>query len=87
MLNQPNIDRILDLSPYEDVRKEAYHFIQDRIPPLNDHSLEYRYIIDNYINSCVADLRQNNSSSEFYREFDRFFTDQEYRRKIGLPLP
>lgn len=40
MFNEPNIDRILGLSPYSDVRKEAYHFIQDRFPPVFLNSLE-----------------------------------------------
>ena len=35
MLNEHHIDRIREMSPYSDLRKEAYHFIQDRFPPLH----------------------------------------------------
>lgn len=93
MLNEHNLDRIMDLSPYSDVRKEAYHFIQDRFPPLNINSLEYplrlqqRYIMDenlNSINFFVTDLERNHSRSEFYQQFYRVFTDEEFRRANGL---
>lgn len=85
MLNEHNIDRIMEISPYSDVRKEAYHFIQDRFPPLNINSLEYplrlqqRYIMDenlNSINFFVTDLERNHSRSEFYQQFYRVFTDE-----------
>jgi len=72
MFNEKNIDRILELSPYSDVRKEAYHFIQDRFPPVFLNSLEYplrleqRYLMDENLNSLhsfVTNLEQNHSRS------------------------
>ena len=70
MLNEQNIDRIMEISPYSDVRKEAYHFIQDRFPPVNVNTLEYplrfqqHYIMDESLNSLISnltDLERNHS--------------------------
>ena len=96
MLNEQNLPRIMEISPYSDVRQEAYHFIQDRFPPVNLNSLEYplrleeRLIMDENLNSLkslVTDLDQNRNRSEFYRSFYLHFTDDEFRRLLGFPLP
>lgn len=34
MLGEQNIDRIMELSPYTNVRKEAYYFIHYKVEPL-----------------------------------------------------
>ena len=90
MLNEPNIGRIMELSPYSDVRKEAYHFIQDRYPPIFLNSFDLppsRFIINDCLNclrSLTTDLTVDHN---FYKDFYKHFTDQEFRRSIGLPLP
>ena len=52
MLAERNIERIMELSPYTDVRKEAYHFLQDKVEPVGDlrHAFQ-RHIMDGSLNS------------------------------------
>lgn len=88
MLAERNIERIMELSPYTDVRKEAYHFLQDKVEPVGDLRHAYqRHIMDGSLNSLIKELNQHGRQSEFYREFYRYFTDEEFRRINGLPLP
>jgi len=90
MLSEPHIDRIMELSPYSDVRKEAYHFIEEQFPPISLNSFDLppsRFVIDdslNYLRSITTDLNRDHF---FYKEFYRHFTDEEFRRGVGLPLP
>jgi hypothetical protein len=63
MLKENNLSRILELSPYSNVRKEAYDFIQERFPPIQVNSIDsllprgFR-IQDERINS-LKDILQN----------------------------
>ncbi|KAL9331544.1 hypothetical protein ACSQ67_001154 [Phaseolus vulgaris] len=52
MLNEHNIDRIMEMSPYSDVRKEAYHFIRDRFPPCGSNTQEIGVAGRNCLASC-----------------------------------
>nr|GLL16981.1 hypothetical protein [Ipomoea trifida] len=91
MLSEPNIEGIMELSPYSDVRKEAYHFIEDRFPPLFLYSFDLppsRFITDDSLNSLRSlTTGLKNVDHGFYKDFYRHFTDEEFRRSIGLPLP
>lgn len=89
MLHETNLRRILEISPYSDVRKEAYNFIQSKVEPVS--ALEYPFqrnlmyaSMDSFIHQLdVGDPRQ----SLIYREFYSYFTDEDFRRANGLPLP
>nr|WMB96824.1 hypothetical protein [Solanum melongena]WMB96866.1 hypothetical protein [Solanum melongena]WMB97047.1 hypothetical protein [Solanum aethiopicum] len=90
MLSEPNIGRIMELSPYSDVRKEAHHFIQDRFPPVfvNSFDLPPSHFLINDCLRCLRSLTTNlNGDHNFYKDFYRHFTDEEFRRSIDLPLP
>lgn len=88
MLGERKIDRIMDLSPYSDVRKEAYHFIQSKLEPVSslEHSFQ-RNIMEGSLGSFIQELNEGGRESDFYREFYQYFTDEEFRRGVGLPLP
>lgn len=88
MISEQNIDRIMELSPYTHIRKEAYDFIHNKVEPLNSlqHSFQ-RNLMDGSLNSFIKELNQHGRQSNFYQEFYRDFTDEDFRRAIGLPLP
>jgi len=88
LLKERKIENIISLSPYDNIRKEAYFFIKQKVEPLQ--SLEFpfqRNLMDGCLNSFKEDLNANGRESGFYREFYRHFTDEEFRRSVGLPLP
>lgn len=91
MINEKNIDRIMKLSPYTDVRKEAYNYIQSKVEPVSSLSHAFqRHIMEGSLNSFINQLPEDETQarqSEFYREFYRYFTDEDFRRSLGLPLP
>jgi len=88
MLSEQRIERIMELSPYSDVRKEAYHFLQDKLEPVSslEHSFQ-RDLMEGCLGSFVRQLNEGGRESDFYGEFYRHFTDEEFRRGVGLPLP
>nr|YP_010127597.1 hypothetical protein KQ602_mgp03 [Bougainvillea spectabilis]QPP04921.1 hypothetical protein [Bougainvillea spectabilis] len=88
LLTQPNLEKILELSPYNNIRKEAYYFLQDKLEPLNnlEHAFQ-RHLMDGNLNSFIRELNEHGRNSEIYREFYRHFTDEDFRRSCGLPLP
>lgn len=88
MISEHNLDRIMELSPYTNVRKEAYDFIHNRVEPLNSlqHSFQ-RHLMDGCLNSFINELTQHGRESNLYREFYRQFTDEDFRHRNGLPLP
>lgn len=88
MLNERNLARIMDLSPYTNVRQEAYNFIQSQLSPVSslEHAFQ-RHLMDGNLNSYLADLDRNGPHSDIYREFLSYFKDEEFRRANGLPLP
>lgn len=81
MINEQNIDRIMEMSPYTDIRAEAYHFLQNKLEPVNDLSHAYqRHIMDGSLNNFIQQINQHDRQSDIYREFYRYFTDEEFRR-------
>jgi len=89
MLNERNIALIMEISPYTDIREEAYHFIQSKVAPVSN--LQYAFqrdIMEGTLNSLIQQLNEGDPrQSEIYKEFYRHFTDEEFRRVSGLPLP
>ncbi|KAF5201720.1 Cytochrome c-type biogenesis protein CcmF, mitochondrion, partial [Thalictrum thalictroides] len=86
MLGEPKIDRIMELSHFNNVQKEAYNFIEEQVSAVSSlrHSFQ-RDLIDGNLNSFIIDLNQN--GAEIYRAFYSHFVDEEFRRTNGLPLP
>ena len=86
--HEQNIDRIIEMSPYTNVRAEAYHFIQNKVEPVSNlHYAFQRNIMEGSLNSFLQQINQHDRQSDIYREFYRYFTDEEFRRAMGLPLP
>ena len=88
MLSEQKIDRIMELSPFSNVREQTYDFIEDKVSAVNAmrHPFQ-RHLMDGNLNSFINDLNQNDRNAEIYREFYSHFIDEEFRRKNGLPLP
>jgi hypothetical protein len=88
MLSEHRIDQIMELSPFNDVRREAYNFLQEKVGPLNDLRHPYqRHLMDGSLNFFIHDINQHGRNAEVYRQFYDFFTDAAFRRVNGLPLP
>ncbi|KAI4297960.1 hypothetical protein L6164_037813 [Bauhinia variegata] len=88
MLHEHHIDRIMELSPYSNIREEAYSFLEDRLKHFN--SLEHdfqRHLMDAFLQGFKNDLDHNGRQSDLYQKFYSHFTDENFRRAIGLPLP
>jgi hypothetical protein len=88
MLSEPNIARIMDLSPYSNIQKEAFSFIEYKIEPVGDprHAFQ-RHILDGCLNSFINGVNQQGRESMIYKEFYSHFTNEHFRRNHGLPLP
>ncbi|KAL2923317.1 Epidermal growth factor receptor substrate 15-like 1, partial [Bienertia sinuspersici] len=54
MLGQPNLGSILELSPYTEITKEAYEFLQDKVEPFSDPSFaDQRDLMSANLNSFI----------------------------------
>ncbi|GMI95820.1 hypothetical protein HRI_005289400 [Hibiscus trionum] len=88
MISEERIERILQLSPYDDVRKEAFDFLEREVEGLNDlQSEEVRRQMDERLSSILTTIRQHGRASSIYRRFYSHFIDEEFRRFHGLSLP
>ncbi|KAK8694772.1 hypothetical protein V6N13_072317 [Hibiscus sabdariffa] len=88
MISEERIDRILQLSPYENIRKEAFEFLEGEVEGLNDlRSEEVRRQMDERLSSILTTIRQDGRASSTYRRFYSHFIDEDFRRLHGLPLP
>ena len=83
MISEPRLESILNLSPYKDIRKEAYNFFEAHgaVEPVSSmrHTFQ-RKIWEGTLCHFIRDFEQNGTQSFFYREFYAHFTDQEFRR-------
>ncbi|CAH1412593.1 unnamed protein product [Lactuca virosa] len=88
MFGEQKIYRIMELSPYTNVRAEAYDFLEGKVEPVSSlqHSFQ-RDIMDGSLNFSIQDINQSGRNSQIYREFYSHFTDEGFRLKFGLPLP
>lgn len=59
MLSEPNIARIMELSPYDNIQKEAFRFIEYKIEPVGDprHAFQ-RHILDGCLNSFIYGVNE-----------------------------
>lgn len=90
MLNQPNLPRIYEICLHNqgDIRKEAYSFLQEKVEPFSDPEVAaQRDRMSQSLASFTQQLNEHGRNSEIYQEFYREFTDENFRRSLGLPLP
>lgn len=88
MIYEPKIDRILELSPYQNVRAEAFHFVEEQVEPLNDlKSPSERRQMNAALSSLLTSMDDHGRASSTYKNFYSHFIDEEFRRINGLPLP
>lgn len=88
MISEPNLGRILEISPFTNIRAEAYHYIEDKVSAVSSlrHTFQ-RDIMEGSLHSFIIDLNQNGRNAEIYRAFYSHFVDKEFRQTFGLPLP
>ena len=88
MISEENIQRILELSPYENIRKEAFEFIEGEVESLNDlRSPSEHEQMNERLSSFLTNIRRHGRASSTYNKFYSHFIDEEFRRQNGLPLP
>lgn len=81
MVAEPRIDVILNLSPFQDIRSEAYDFIEQKVEPVSSMRHEFeRNILEASLKHFIQDIEQNGPQSLIFREFYSHFTDEEFRR-------
>lgn len=70
MLGEQNLSRIMELSPYTNIRREAYDFLEGKVEPVGSlqHSFQ-RDIMDGSLNFFIQDIKQSGRNSQIYREF------------------
>jgi hypothetical protein len=88
LMGEQKIDRIMELSPYKNIRAEAYDFLEGKVEPVSSgqHSFQ-RDIMAGSLDFFIKDINQSGRNSQIYREFYSHFTDEGFRLKFGLPLP
>ena len=85
MISEPSLESILQRSPYTNIRKEAYDFIEDQVQSVSSMRYPFqRNILEGSLNQFIRDIEQNGTRAPIYREFYSYFTDAEFRRRLGL---
>ncbi|KAB1219105.1 hypothetical protein CJ030_MR3G018704 [Morella rubra] len=76
MLSEPRLEHIFNVSPYSDIRAEAFNFIEDKVEPVSNMRYNYeKYILEGTLMYYIKDIEQNGNQSLIYREFLSHFTD------------
>ncbi|GKE91111.1 cytochrome c-type biogenesis protein CcmF, mitochondrion, partial [Tanacetum coccineum] len=73
MLGEQNLSRIMELSPYTNIRREAYDFLEGKVEPVGSlqHSFQ-RDIMDGSLNFFIHDIKQSGRNSQIYHYDDVF---------------
>lgn len=88
MLGEQNLDRILQLSPYTDIRVEAYSFLENKTESLSAFRYDFqRNLMEETLNDYLKALNNHGRNSDVYKEFYQHFTDANFRHSNGLDLP
>lgn len=74
MLAEPRIDVILNQSPFQDIRSEAFDFIESQVEPSMRHAFS-RNILEGTLRGHLRDIEQNGTRSYIYIDFYSHFTD------------
>nr|GEW34898.1 hypothetical protein [Tanacetum cinerariifolium] len=88
MLGEQNLSRIMELSLYTNIQREAYGFLEGKVEPVGSlqHSFQWD-IMDGSLNFFIRYIKQSGRNSQIYSEFYSHFTDEGFRLKFGLPIP
>ncbi|KAJ6707735.1 hypothetical protein OIU85_028045 [Salix viminalis] len=75
----PNIARIMEVSPYENIRREADAFIQAKVASVDNpgDALFSSKHIERKLNSFSQELTQHQRQSSIYRKFYKHFTNED----------
>lgn len=67
----PRFESISDQSPYQNIREEAYDFIEHKVSSVSSmrHPFQ-RNIMEGSLNQFLVDIEQNGTRSSIYREFN-----------------
>lgn len=88
LIGEANLARILELSPYSNIREEAFEFLEGEMGVLTDYRYgDERMALARRLDSFIADLEVRGLASTSYRKFYSHFIDEDFRRSLGLPLP
>jgi len=74
ILAEPEIDRLLEMAPIENIRSQAYDFIEEKVEPVS--SMRHRFqknILEGTLRHFIRDLGQNRTNSFIYRDFLNYF--------------
>ena len=59
MVNDKNIEQIMNLSPYDDIRREAYKFLEYKVEPVSGLNHPYqRHLMDGSLNFFIQSLNE-----------------------------
>ena len=88
LLEEPNLAQILRVSPYTDIRRGAFDFLENSTESLNAlrHAFQ-RDLMDGLLNSYMDDLNRRGRNADVYQGFYRYFINEDFRRFHNLPLP
>lgn len=87
LISEDNLERIMELSPYNNIRKEAYEFVEGEVDTLDLRSEEQRRAMDERLSSFLRTINAHGRTSTIYRKFYSHFINEEFRSLHGLPLP
>lgn len=78
MLEEENIEEIFLQSPYSNIRKEAYHFLEDKLQPVGDprHAFQ-RNLLEGSLRFFLQDLAERGKHSSVYQDFLSYFLDSD----------
>lgn len=84
-LTDPSQEKILKHLPQQDkrLREEVYEYLERVVEPVEHLLKDPR---DETLNSLIQDLNLNGRDSQLYRGFYSHYAQDEFRRKMGLPL-
>lgn len=88
LIGEANLARILEISPYSNIREEAFDFLEEQMAPLTNYRYgDERMALARRLDSFIHDLEVRGLASTSYRKFYSHFIDEDFRRSLGLPLP
>jgi len=66
-------------SPYSNIRKEAYHFLEDKLQPVGDprHAFQ-RNLLEGSLRFFLQDLDQRGKDSSVYQDFFNYFLNSDW---------
>lgn len=78
----PQLQSILDVSIYTDIREGAYDFLEDQIKSVSSMRYAFqRYLLEGTLNYFLRDVEERGTHSFVYTQFMAFFTDDQFPRQ------